>query len=332
MKALLDHVPQHERLVVIEQPAELKVSHPNAVRWEAVEAIPGQVAITPSQLLAAALRHRPDRIIMGEIRDECGYDLLQAMNTGHGGTLSTIHAKSAWDALNRLSDLALSARANLNHAFMRSETAEAIDFVLYCERDAHGPPPGARADYRERIHPRGPELPDGGHLSCFRRLSPGIQLENRTRIEVTSMYRHAAKSAAQPNSSLKAPSVAIPSIAESATEGARAVLLWSLCAREMGCGLGEHSTAEIERLTSVHRGAFRLVSRPLLGVTLRGQTGALRLGVVLLRLRRPCGVSVPPKRSLRTAAKNTAQTSFGPRQESTPWHLGAGPTRWLCQV
>ncbi len=138
MKALLDHVPEHERLVVIEQPAELKVSHLNAVRWEAVEAIPGQVAITPSQLLAAALRHRPDRIIMGEIRDECGYDLLQAMNTGHGGTLSTIHAKSAWDALNRLSDLALSARANLNHAFIRSETAEAIDFVLYCERDQTG--------------------------------------------------------------------------------------------------------------------------------------------------------------------------------------------------
>ena len=138
MKALLDHVPLQERLVVIEQPAELKVDHANAVRWEAVEVIPGQVAITPSQLLAAALRHRPDRIIMGEIRDECGYDLLQAMNTGHGGTLSTIHAKSAWDALNRLSDLALSARANLNHAFIRSETAEAIDFVLYCERDATG--------------------------------------------------------------------------------------------------------------------------------------------------------------------------------------------------
>jgi pilus assembly protein CpaF len=138
MKALLDHVPESERLVVIEQPAELKISHTNAVRWEAVEAIPGQVAVTPSQLLAAALRHRPDRIIMGEIRDECGYDLLQAMNTGHGGTLSTIHAKSAWDALNRLSDLALSARANLNHAFVRSEMAEAIDFVLYCERDPTG--------------------------------------------------------------------------------------------------------------------------------------------------------------------------------------------------
>jgi len=138
MKAILDHVPATERLVIIEQPAELKVSHPNAVRWEAVEEIPGQVAITPSELVAAALRHRPDRIIMGEIRNECGYDLLQAMNTGHGGTLSTIHAKSACDALNRLSNLALSARPNLNHGFMRSETAEAIDFVLHCERDHTG--------------------------------------------------------------------------------------------------------------------------------------------------------------------------------------------------
>ena len=138
IKALLDHIPSSERLCIIEQPAELKVLQPNAIRWEAVEAIPGQVAITPSELLAAALRHRPDRIIMGEIRNECGYDLLQAMNTGHGGTLSTIHAKSAWDSLNRLANLALSARPNLNHAFMRSETAEAIDFALYCERAPNG--------------------------------------------------------------------------------------------------------------------------------------------------------------------------------------------------
>ena len=138
MKALLDHVPMHERLVVIEQPAELKLAHPNAVRWEAVDAIPGQVAITPSQLVAAALRHRPDRIIMGEIRDECGYDLLQAMNTGHGGTLSTLHADSALDALDRLADMALSARTNLDQAFVRSQTGKAVDFVLHCERDSKG--------------------------------------------------------------------------------------------------------------------------------------------------------------------------------------------------
>ena len=159
MKALLDHIPANERLLIIEQPAELKVSHPNAVRWEAIEEIPGQVAVTPSELLAAALRHRPDRIIMGEIRNECGYDLLQAMNTGHGGTLSTIHAKSALDALNRLSNLALSARPNLNHAFMRSETAQAIDFVLYCERDHTG-----RRRVRELITVAGYSHAD----QCFR--------------------------------------------------------------------------------------------------------------------------------------------------------------------
>jgi len=138
MKALLDHVPMTERLCVIEQPAELQILQPNTIRWEAVDAIPGQVAVTPSELLAAALRHRPDRIIMGEIRNEAGYDLLQAMNTGHGGTMSTIHASSAVEALDRLANLALSARANLNHAFMRSETAKAIDFTLYCERAASG--------------------------------------------------------------------------------------------------------------------------------------------------------------------------------------------------
>ena len=138
MKALLDHIPMDERLCVIEQPTELRIAHPNAIQWEAVEAIPGQVAVTPSELLAAALRHRPDRIIMGEIRNECAYDLLQAMNTGHGGTMSTIHAASALDALSRLSNLALSARGNLNHGFIRSETAAAIDFVLYCERHVNG--------------------------------------------------------------------------------------------------------------------------------------------------------------------------------------------------
>lgn len=150
MKAILDHVPHTDRLIVIEQVAELRIKQPNAVRWQAIDAIPGQVAVTPSELLAAALRHRPDRIIFGEIRDECANDLLQAMNTGHGGTLTTLHAKSAEDALSRLSNLALSARPNINHSFIRSETAEAIDFVLYCEREQNG-----RRRVRELIEVKG---------------------------------------------------------------------------------------------------------------------------------------------------------------------------------
>jgi len=131
LKAMLDHIPKHERLLTIEQPAELVLDHPNAVRWEA---IPGRVDVNAGALLAAALRHRPDRIIMGEVRDECAYDLLQAMNTGHGGTLSTLHSESARDSLSRLSNLALSARTNIDHGFIRSETAAAIHFVVYCER------------------------------------------------------------------------------------------------------------------------------------------------------------------------------------------------------
>src|SRR5581483_2833427 len=89
--------------------------------------------------------------------------------------------------------------------------------------------------------------------------------------------------------------------------------------------------AGILPVTSAHLRAFRLVSRPLLGITLRGLSGALRHGVALLRLRRPCGVSEPPRTSLKTAAKDAAQTSSGPHQESTPWHLGAGPTRSLAR-
>jgi pilus assembly protein CpaF len=64
--------------------------------------------------------------------------LLQAMNTGHGGTLSTLHADSALDALDRLADMALSARTNLNQQFIRSQTGKAVDYVLYCERDSAG--------------------------------------------------------------------------------------------------------------------------------------------------------------------------------------------------
>ncbi|AXC15983.1 Type II/IV secretion system ATP hydrolase TadA/VirB11/CpaF, TadA subfamily (plasmid) [Acidisarcina polymorpha] len=154
MKAILDHVPLTDRLIVIEQVAELQVKQPNAVRWEVVDPIPGQSRVSPSALLAAALRHRPDRIIFGEIRDECANDLLQAMNTGHGGTLTTLHAKSAWDALSRLSNLALSARPNINHSFIRSETADAIDFVLYCERDSTG-----RRRVREFIGVNGYDFP-----------------------------------------------------------------------------------------------------------------------------------------------------------------------------
>ena len=142
------------------------------------------------------------------------------------------------------------------------------------------------------------------------------------------MVLHAANTTAQPNSSLKAPSMAIRAY-ETCD---------SMCSKPSFYGvfaaLGWAAVLMILHRRN-HRGDFGALeflppripssARSLL----RGQTGALRLGVVLLRLQRPCGVSVPPRTSLKAAAKSATQTSSGPRQESTPWHLGAGPTRSL---
>lgn len=138
-KAMLDEAPPTDRLIVIEKPRELAVSQPNAVRWEARDAVPGRPAITVAQLPVAALRHRPDRIVIGEVREpEGAYELLQAMNTGHRGTLSTIHADSALDALYRLSDLALAAHSNLSAEFVRAQVARTINYVVHVERGHDG--------------------------------------------------------------------------------------------------------------------------------------------------------------------------------------------------
>lgn len=136
--AFIRHIPAQERLVVIEKPMEMRIEQENAVRWEAVDALPHRPAVTVSHLLVAALRHRPDRIILGEVRDHSAYDLLQALNTGHGGSISTVHANSATEALNRVSGLALSAHPNLSHEFVRAETAAAINFVLHVQRGRDG--------------------------------------------------------------------------------------------------------------------------------------------------------------------------------------------------
>src|SRR5215469_11733551 len=138
LNALLAHIPPNDRLVVIEKPMELEIKNQNAVRWEAVDALPGRSAKTVAHLVAASLRHRPDRIIVGEVRDESAYDMLQAMNTGHSGSMTTTHADSALLALHRISDLALSAHANLDHGFVRSQTAEAIHYVLQVSRRRDG--------------------------------------------------------------------------------------------------------------------------------------------------------------------------------------------------
>ena len=132
------HIPSSDRLIVIEKPIELQIPHENVVRWEAIDELPGRPAVTVAHLVTAALRHRPDRIIIGEVRDHSAYDMLQAMNTGHSGSMTTVHADTAALALNRIADLALSAHSNLDHKFVRAQVANALHFVIQANRNRDG--------------------------------------------------------------------------------------------------------------------------------------------------------------------------------------------------
>jgi pilus assembly protein CpaF len=128
VKALLDSIPEEERVILIEDTAELPLQRPNCVRFTAREGVPVR------DLLKASLRHRPDRIMVGEVRDGAAYDLLQALNTGHAGSISTLHASSAAHALNRLARLALQADTGLPFASIQSEIGDAIQYVAHMER------------------------------------------------------------------------------------------------------------------------------------------------------------------------------------------------------
>jgi pilus assembly protein CpaF len=135
--AFVRHIPSHERIVVIEKPVEIKLDHRNSPRLEAYPKVGDRPEVTISQLLSLTLRHRPDRIIVGEVKDsEAAYGVLQAMNTGHDGTFSTIHANTALSALNRLASLAMPGFGSLDLA--RQETAAAIDLVIEVKRSADG--------------------------------------------------------------------------------------------------------------------------------------------------------------------------------------------------
>ena len=127
-------IPANDRIVIIEDTAELQVDQPNVVRFEARRAQRDLSAVTIRDLLRATLRHRPDRVIVGEVRGGEAYDLLQALNTGHAGTLSTIHANSALGALARLASCVLQAGVELPYAAIRQQIGEAISLVLHLDR------------------------------------------------------------------------------------------------------------------------------------------------------------------------------------------------------
>lgn len=127
-------IPEEERILLIEDTAELHLRQPNLVRFEARQAQNGLPELAIRDLLKAALRHRPDRLILGEIRGGEAFDLLQLLNTGHAGTLSTIHANSAKQALARFASCVLQSGVDLPYRSVKTNIGDSVDVVVYVER------------------------------------------------------------------------------------------------------------------------------------------------------------------------------------------------------
>jgi pilus assembly protein CpaF len=137
LNALVDFIPQNERLVVIEDTAELRIGSPNVLAAECqVEMLKSQV--TYDTLLRSSLRWRPDRIILGEVRGEEARTLLDSFNTGHGGSLATIHASSPVRALHRFGDLAMRSHQQAQREDLAAEIADSVDYVIQIKRFATG--------------------------------------------------------------------------------------------------------------------------------------------------------------------------------------------------
>jgi pilus assembly protein CpaF len=139
LNALSAYVPDDERVVTIEDAAELQLQQPHVVRLESRPAnIEGQGEIRIRDLVRNALRMRPDRIIVGEVRGAESLDMLQAMNTGHDGSLTTVHANSPRDALNRLESLVLMSGLELPLHAIREQTSGALDLIIHLSRLVDG--------------------------------------------------------------------------------------------------------------------------------------------------------------------------------------------------
>lgn len=135
LNALSNYIPKDERIITIEDSAELQIRNiPNLVRLEARNAnVEGQNAVTIRDLIRASLRMRPDRIIVGEVRDEAAIDMLQAMNTGHDGSISTGHANSAEDMVARLETMVLMG-VDIPLLAVKKQIASAVDLIIHLGR------------------------------------------------------------------------------------------------------------------------------------------------------------------------------------------------------
>jgi pilus assembly protein CpaF len=137
--ALAESIPQSERIITIEDAAELMLDHVNLIRQETRPAnIEGRGRVVARDLVVNSLRMRPDRIIVGEVRSAEALDMLQAMNTGHDGGMTTIHSNSPRDALSRLETMVLMAGLELPSRAIREQMASAIDLIVHIRRFEDG--------------------------------------------------------------------------------------------------------------------------------------------------------------------------------------------------
>jgi pilus assembly protein CpaF len=139
LNILSRYIPQSERIITIEDAAELQLAQENIVRLETRPPnVEGLGAIRQRQLLINSLRMRPDRVILGEVRGEEAFDMLQAMNTGHEGSMATVHANTPRDALTRLESMVAMCNLNLPEKTVRQQIASAISIVVQVSRMSDG--------------------------------------------------------------------------------------------------------------------------------------------------------------------------------------------------
>jgi len=127
-------IPPDERVLLIEDTSEIHLAQDNLVRFEARQPQNGLPAVTIRDLLKASLRHRPDRIILGEIRGGEAFDLLQLLNTGHSGSLSTVHATSARQGLARFTSCVLQSGVDLPYRAIKTNVGDSVNVVVHLER------------------------------------------------------------------------------------------------------------------------------------------------------------------------------------------------------
>ena len=139
LNALSQHIARDERIITVEDAAELRLDQPFVIRLETRPAnIEGKGEVTQRDLVRNALRMRPDRILLGEVRGAEAFDMLQAMNTGHDGSLSTVHANSPEDAMLRMENMLNMGAHAMHSTLVRRQLASALDLLVQVERDVTG--------------------------------------------------------------------------------------------------------------------------------------------------------------------------------------------------